>query len=466
MSTESLLHTGVRLSHSASTEEFADLNSPHWAVEPFIPITTAEMVTALLARKQDWVDTAPGPAVGHAGGMPNPETLAELYWRFGDLLHHQYRPLFGRFAQSYAAIDPDRDTRHVIATPGQEVDKVADDGDAAHIAAAGYAATEGDESQRRKEALSAVARITEAGRIVLNDAGYTEVGRPELELAIGSFSHWGVPLHVDFDVFDAIVVYARGDIVGKRAKRTWQNLYRETFLDVALYQRVVVMFKLREGVQTDDQLDDQMLHLRMFKNIPKQDIDMLLPGTRVRFSWIDHFRNLVPSIGGIGVTLFKIVRTALFVAAITVSIAAVLIGLMLALIGYGVRSVMNHKNAKNRYMLNLTRSLYYQKLDSNAGVAVRLLDEAETQRHREVILAYHAIRSAGDPISRRRLRRRVERFVREMVDVEIAYRDGDAVATLDRWGLVNRNESGDIQVLPPADALRRMSSYWEETFGA
>ncbi len=275
-----------------------------------------------------------------------------------------------------------------------------------------------------------------------------------------------MPLHVDFDVFDAIIVYARGDVVGQRAKRRWQNLYREVIFDVSLYQRVVVMFKLRPGFRTDDDLDHTMLHLRMFKNVPKPDIDMLLPGTRVRFTWLDHLRNLVPSIGGIGITLFKISRVGLFVAAITLSLAAVLAGLLLALIGYAVRSVMNHLNVKNRYMLNLTRSLYYQKLDSNAGVAYRLLEEAESQRHREVVLAYYALLTAGGPISQRRLSRRAERMVRELIDVEVEFRVAEAVALLESWNLISRDPAGKLQVCDPDEAMRRIEAFWDRALKA
>lgn len=434
MSTESILTAGLQLTRRACTEEFVGLDSPHWAIEPFLPITTADLIDALLARSGD--TTA---ELSPAGELPR-ERMRDLFGGFAELLHHRYRPLYSRFAQRYAALDPDRDTRPPL---GREACAVSE-----------------------QEQLAAVTEISQAGQTVLADAGYTEVSRQELEQAVGMSSHWGVPLHVDFDVFEAIIVYARGDVVGQRAKRRWQNLYREVLFDVPLYQRVVVMFKLRPGFRTDDDLDHTMLHLRMFKNVPKPDIDMLLPGTRVRFTWLDHLRNIVPSLGGIGVTLFKISRVGFFVAAITLSLAFVLAGLLLALVGYAVRSVMNHLNVKNRYMLNLTRNLYYQKLDSNAGVAYRLLEEAESQRHREVVLAYYALLTAGEPISQRRLRRRAERMVRELVDVEVEFRVADAIALLEDWNLIRRDAAGKLQVCEPDEAMRRIEAYWDRAFRA
>ena len=458
MSTNNLLNTERRLSY-ASTEDFVALDAEHWAIEPFIPINTAELIDALIARWSTWSASESGDSFSNETAPSlDASQLREVYSGFADLLHHSYRPLFSRFAQRYADLDPDRDTRPIIPLRSRGAAVEHTDGDP----------TEPDDASGTKSDhapwLIDVNRITDVGRIVLKDAGYTELGREELENSVGVYSQWGVPLHVDFDVFDAILVYARGDVVGKRNKRMWQKLYREVVLDVSLYQRVVVMFKLREGFRTEDDLDDKVLHLRMFKNIPKQDIDMLLPGTRVKFSWFDHLRNVIPTLGGIGVTLFKIGRVALFVAAITFSIAAVLAGLFIALIGYMIRSVVNHRNAKNRYMLNLTRSLYYQKLDSNAGVACRLLEEAETQRHRECILAYYAILSAGEPISLRRFRRRVERMVREMVDVEVEYRATDALEQLTTWGLIQLDDDGRLQTCQPDEALKRIGAYWDSLF--
>jgi hypothetical protein len=469
LSTNNLLNTGRRLSY-ASTEDFVSLDAEHWAIEPFIPINTSELIDTLIARWGTWAEGESSDSTsGTTAQSLDSRELRAVGSGIADLLHHRYRPLFSRFAQRYADLDPDRDTRPILPMrprSGQPMGPISSGGSVRQEAGLGGVPTADDKST--PEAVSPemidVQRITDVGRIVLKDAGYTELDREELESSIGVYSHWGVPLHVDFNVFDAIVVYARGDVVGKRSKRMWQKLYREVVLDVSLYQRVVVMFKLREGFRTDDDLDDNLLHLRMFKNIPKQDIDMLLPGTRVKFSWFDHMRNLVPSVGGISVTLFKIARVGLFVAAITFSIAAVLAGLFIALVGYMIRSVVNHRNAKNRYMLNLTRSLYYQKLDSNAGVACRLLEEAETQRHRECILAYYAILSAGEPISMRRFRRRVERMVREMVDVEIEYRATDALELLTTWGLIQLDDDGRLQTCPPDEALKRIGEYWDSLF--
>lgn len=420
-----------------------ELDATHWAIEPGVPINTPELLAALIERWPQWSEQSVEPAV-----TLDVSSLRSLSVLFSDLLHHQYRPVFSRFAQRYAELDPDRETRPIVPLP------VAADSslDATSSADAGHTVDTQQDVQR----------ISLVGKQVLIDAAYTEVTQAEMELAVAQCSPWGVPLHVEFDVFDAILMFARGDVIGQRSRRYWRNWFRMTSFDVPMYQRVVVMFKLRAGYRTEDNLDDKLLHLRMFKNIPQQDIDMLLPGTSIRFSWYDYMRNVGPTLGGIGVTLFKIGRIALFVAVFTLNIAAVLAGLCIVLVGYLIRSVMNHQNAKNRYMLNLTRNLYHQKLDSNAGVAYRLLQEAESQRHRELLLAYYALWSAGQPISPRRLRRRVERMVRQLVELEIAFRAPAAIDQLRRWGVLRDHPEGKISCIPPAAALTALRIYWDQ----
>ncbi len=417
LSSESLIKAGLQLSYLASTAGEAPHPSARWQIESHIPISTAVLVETLLGRDECT------PAQ-HA-------SLKRVFSIMSDLLHHRNRPLHTGFAAKYADLDPDLDHRPRSATSS---------GDRLNVDSA---------------------RVVEFGRAVLHDAGYREVDRSELEQAVNYASEWGVPLYVDFDLFDLLLVYSRGDVLDTREKRQWKRLFRKTPLEVPIYQRVVLIFKLRDEFENEDGLRPGCLHLRLFKNVPKADLDMLLPGARIRLSWLERTRSIAPSLGGLGVQLYKLIRLALFVAVITYSIAAMIIGLTLAIIGYLIRSVLNYWQTKNRYMLHLTRSLYYQKLDTNAGVAFRLLHEAESQRHREVILCYFVALFAEEPLSIRKLRRRVERLIREMSGTEVEYRAQAAVDMLTTWNLIVPMADDKLQVVAPELAIQRMDAYWD-----
>ena len=77
--------------------------------------------------------------------------------------------------------------------------------------------------------------------------------------------------------------------------------------------------------------------------------------------------------------------------------------------------------AKKMLDLKLTRILYFQKLDANAGVGHRIIQQAHRQRTCELIVACYALQRSEEALSPRRLRRRCERILREAVDVEIDF---------------------------------------------
>lgn len=381
-------------SEASITGEYIPEKASHWQIEPFIPVPTADL-TAFL-RKQ----------------LPDAETAEQFsqICRFIDVdIHTRSLTLHQRLDAAYTALDPDRDVSLLV--PREEDQQVVDSSE-----------------------------VTRLMRRVLEGADYTELTRQELDDATKVASLWGVPLHVDLNIFVHLAVFARGDVIGVREIRRWQKFYRKELVEVEIYRRLVVLFQVLPGIAVDGEGESDRLYLRMFKNIPKADVDMLLPGTKVRIGWLDHTRIFVPSLGGIGMSIWKIVRLVLIVAVITTSKMVVLLGLLGATLGYVFRTATNYFQTKKNYELNLTRSLYFQKLDSNAGVIYRVLDEARQQDYREAILAYFGLLTSGEPISRRKLKRKIERILREAIDVEINFEIDDAIEILRRLNLISESD--------------------------
>lgn len=364
-----------------TTGAFLAADPAHWALEPYIPLLPDDLQARLMDRDELSADQQ--------------VAFRKFNQALTAVLHHRAHRTHDHLNRLYVDLDPDNETGSAVGSE-EEVD-------------------------------AAASMATKAIRDALLAANYTQLTQEEIEASVGVASHWGVPLHVDFAVFKQLAVYARGDVIGAKNLSRWYRPWRQELVDVAIYQRAVVVFQLEDHCQIEEGVDSSGLHLRMFKNIPKLDVDMLLPGTEVRITWFDRTRIVVPSLGGIGMTIWKIVRTALLVAALSVYSAVILIGLTLAAIGYIVRSVMNYFQTRNRYILSLTRSLYHQKLGTNAGVLYRLLEEAHQQRHCEVMVAYYAMLTVADAdvdtgtLSRRRLKRRVERIIREVLSLEIDF---------------------------------------------
>ena len=128
---------------------------------------------------------------------------------------------------------------------------------------------------------------------------------------------------------------------------------------------------------------------------------------------------------------------------------ALVIGLLLAAIGYCVKSFFSYFQTKNRYLLDLTRNLYFQKLDTNAGAAFQMIQQAGRQSTNESALAYYALATEAEPMSRRRLRRKCERLLREAIEVEIDFRVDRALEPLFALELIEESSEEKIKANPP-----------------
>jgi hypothetical protein len=391
-----------------STSGMIRADAPHWSIEPFVPLRCDTLMEYLIGR-------------GELGDLQL-ASFRRVCAEVDSILQQRSASYQARFSRLYATLDPDADDRRPSAgraSPALEPG-----------AASGSAATG---TEVRDTIPEAIALCEE----VLSLAGYRRLSQADLENCAAMPGQWGVPLHVDFGLFKRLEVYARGDIIGTRLRRRLRKLYRRESVAVPIYQRMVVMFQLHHDAPSDENLTAAALHLRIFKHIPKQNIDMMLPCTRVRLSGIDRVKIVLPSLGGFVMSIRRIAQYVLLFAAIALSWTAILLAIVIA---YLVKCVLSYYRTKNRYQLNLTRNLYFQKLDANAGVGYRIIQQAHGQSAVETMLAYYAMLTHPEPISTRRLRRRCERMIREAIDVEVDFQLEAALQRLHQLNTIELSE--------------------------
>lgn len=379
----------------------------HWARENFIPIRSAE----LAERLEEELTPAERDAFRRFGGQLGAVTHREFYAKLRELKN------------DYAPFDPDADT-------------LAD----RPLSAA--------EQQRR------VADLFDQFGWLLGRANFSRLTSDDIRQALAATSDWGVRLKVDLTVFDRLEVFARGDVVGRRVRRRWRNMYRREAVELPIYQRLVVIFRLRP-VSGGDPREKQAVHIKGFKNIPKVDLEMLLPGSKVTMTLFDQGKIFVPTISGVAMTGWKLFQGAMVAAVTGIYGLLTYLGLIAATLGYGIKSFFGYLRTQQKYQLNLTRSLYYQNLDNNSGVLFRLLDEAEEQECREALLAYFFLwrRSGVEGWPREQLDSEIEAHLRRLAGISIDFEVGDALAKLERLGLVERARDGRLRAVKIERAL-------------
>ncbi|HEX4128994.1 MAG TPA: TMEM143 family protein [Pirellulales bacterium] len=390
----------------------------HGRLEHFIPLRKAELIDRLCAQ--------PGLSLVHQEGF---RRLCQL---LDATLHFEYHTHLEDLKGAYASFDPDADT--------QSLAKLSE-----------------------HEQHARIEQLFERFAWLLERANFRKLSRADIDHALAAVSHRGINLEIDFDFFDRLDIYSRGEVMGQQQRRHWRRLYRLENIEVPIYQRLVIIFRLRPGGRVKRKLDTQDVFIKLFKDIPKMDLEMLLPGTRVKMSLVDRIKIMLPTISGLAVSVYKAIKGALIAAAAGIYGVLAVLGVTL---GYGVKSFFGYLQTKQKYQLNLTESLYYQNLDNNAGVLCRLLDEAEEQENREAVLAYYFLwrQPEGRGRTADELDRQIEHFLHQALGRPIDFEVSDALDKLLRMGLARQASGGTFHAVPLADALTALDTAWDNYF--
>jgi Protein of unknown function (DUF3754) len=388
--------------------------------EHFIPLRPADLVQKL----------ADDPAVT----IFDREQFRQFCQLIEATIHHEYYSRLVELKSAYAPFDPDSD------------------------AAARHELSPDDRSARCR-------RLFERFDALLERANYRRLTREQLEEALRTPSDDGLSLHVDLAIFERLEIYSRGDCRMPRVSRSWRNLWQGAEKLVPVYRRLAIIFRLKQMTPHTDPLDTRAVVLKLFKNIPQQDVETLLPGANIRIGWFEQAKIVLPTLSGVGLTIFKLLKGAAAVAFASIYGLFAFMALISGAIGYGVRSFYGYLRTREKYQLSLTRSLYFQNLDNNAGVLYHLVNEAEEQEFREIVLAYWLLWRGRMQNSREaELDAAAERWLHDRCGLAVDFEVSDALAKLQRLGLAQQSPHGRWRAVAVEKALETLDRAWDQQF--
>ncbi|MFN5321338.1 MAG: TMEM143 family protein [Planctomycetota bacterium] len=301
---------------------------------------------------------------------------------------------------------------------------------------------------------------------LLHAAHYEQLSQQVLEEAIEVGGAWNVRLDVDFSVFDRLLVFARGYRRIQLTRRRWHRFFREESIEIPEFQRLVLVFRLKAHKRVDPTLRTDVLYLKVFKNIPESELEVLLPGSRVRFSLLDQGKILLPTLSGAALIAYKIIKGALALTFLTFVAIWQWVVMLLILGGYLVRSFFSYLGTRNKYQLGLTRNLYLKNLDNNSGVIYRIFSEAEEQELGETLLAYAVLlqRPVSEATSEPELTELCEHFLLRVVGRELRFDLHDALGKLIRLGLIESAGADRWRAVPLERAPGELERNWGRLF--
>ena len=391
----------------------------HWERESYIPMKPQELARQLAGL----IETESKSSTEGERVEDRRSDFLGKASRIAEWAHQNYREKRELLLGGYDRYDPDADAQFL---------------------------PEHDLSQSKSEKDHEIYRdLLESISTALHTANYRRLKPLEIQEALSAASHWGVKLRIRFASFRHLEVHARGDILATRTRRDWRKGFRIRNFDVPIYQRLVVVFRTKEMQNLPDLVDPSCIHVRMFKNIPKADVDMMLPGSQVRLNWTDTGRIGIPTLWGMIMLASKLVKSFWLIALLSVfkilSSFVLIAAIVVASLVYGVKTIFSYSTTKRRYQLSVTRNLYYQNLDNNLGALLRIIEEAEQQEVCEAMIAYFVLQSnQNQSMDRSAIDAKAEVLLKTLTNLDIDFDVDDALRDLFSIGIIQPVEEGWI----------------------
>jgi hypothetical protein len=199
------------------------------------------------------------------------------------------------------------------------------------------------------------------------------------------------------------------------------------------------------------------VYIKLFKNMPRSDVEMIFPNTKVRFRMFDKLKFGVSASGGLGMGVFGTV-SKIAIASNPYTLAAAVAGLG----GIALRQATNFLNQRTRYMVVLAQNLYFHAMADNRGVMTLLADRAAEEDIKEEMLLYGVL--AKERVNVRDLRHvdeAIEEYLKGAFGIDVDFDVDDALSRLKQEGVVTELPDGTLETLPPAEAALHIDKLWD-----
>ena len=338
------------------------------------------------------------------------------------------------------------------------------------------------------DADAAFAKLMATFESVMVRANFTELTKTEVADLDGDHPQFDVKTRTPLDAYEAIRIFYRGTSVRPLAQASsfgfkTKELPVETFDDVIVFVR----FKQPSGQPRRRLLGRNgglpggatpgSVLVKSFRSIARNELPMLLPDVQIVMSRKDAMLLGGPALLGaipIGLNLLPALSVLLVVIGAYLGYSAQAthdqlmkaVGAMSALVGAGAfiwRQYSNYSYRKLKYQRKVADNIYFKNVNNNAGVFETLINTAEDQEVKEVILAYHSLITAGPVAHAGELDRRIENWLRATFQINVDFEVGDALTKLEGLGFLTQKD-GKIAAVPLPDALARLDTLWDRLY--
>ena len=381
-------------------------------------------------------------------------------------LHHAYHGRLEALKADFAHLDPDRDTV-VREQPEPAVCSARE------------------------------ARLLESLSWVLERANYRSLSQPQLVETMAGRSLLELELDVDFADFDQMLFFWRGATVMPLPPVPKWQFWKRPAGTMEVFQRVMLLIRFKDAAyfaakgQKPEALGftPGKMYLYLYKLIPKLDLEVLFPNVRIRMTLKDRLLFVVPALGAAVPMVLKALPQLLLVVAVILfftlgpgsverlgfsgsqignflPVLAALLSLGMIFGGFAAKQYLGYKNKKLKFLKDVTDTLFFRNLVSNAGVFHGLIDAAEEEEAKEIMLAAYQLSLAGtESLDAAALDDRIEAWLAEQgvavdFDVDKALKTMTEIESQGRH-LLEKVAAGGLQLMPLDGACALLDQIWD-----
>jgi hypothetical protein len=331
-------------------------------------------------------------------------------------------------------------------------------GSSARLVESLYAPFDPDSETMPPDPVTSLPRLQERLDRLLEQANFERAPQEALLTRSDREALVRLKIDPDLDAIEEIAIHTRGRGAKAVTIRPVRRLFRLEERDVPTYRRVALLVRTRK---------DPHVTLKLFKDVPCHDLELLVPTVRVKMKLFDKLK-LSGSGGAAVVSAWKLLRALYWYAPGLAKLLAVPFQALLLPIGviitgiYGGKTLLDYSKIRASYITALAEHLYAITMASNASVIARLGVLAGDEDTKEALLAYALLVRA--PLTPDELKARAEAFVWDRYRARVQFDVSDALRKLDELALCERGAEGRLGVVAIDAALRNVDATWDDVY--
>lgn len=316
---------------------------------------------------------------------------------------------------------------------------------------------------------------------VLDRGNYKRVSQETLDNAFLDSDLIGLKLAIDLDAYKEYRIFVRGQ--HKTTEKISKFFFWKKEIEIEYYDRVMIYlnyhdadyYKQKKSRSNKMPIDPGAIVLKIFKRVPKNDLETIFPNAVPMMSTTDKLLLWVPGlVGGISLLSAKVIPALIKMQSAvqsgeTIDLLNSKTSLNQGLIALGIlgaylfRQYNNFVNKKIKYSKMLSDSLYFKNIGNNSGAFYSLLNSSEEEVLKETILAYSFLNRSENSLTEEELDYQIESWFKTKHNTDLDFDVKDALQKLKNTGLGSET-NGKWSVIPLDKALIRIDEIWDGVF--